>query len=307
MVALGQCPVFKPMNAEKFVIIAADDLGRSTSTTRAIIEAHDRGIVTAASMMAGGDAFQEAAREVLERSKLSLGLHVTLCDGRAILPHASIPDLVDPHGFFIKSPAMTWLSFGKARVISQVEMEVKAQFDLLEAAGVHPCYIDSHHHLHMHPCVFEVLCRLASEKGVEWIRIPHEPAHVAFRLRSRLRGAMPFIEWAVFRVLCTNNMRTAEQYGLHCAAKVYGLSRTGNIDEQYLLAVLNDIDDQTKDNYINEIFTHPDLASATGIRELQALTSVAVSDRLQSLGIRCIGYKEISLDEKIFCAAKEIL
>jgi hypothetical protein len=107
---------------------------------------------------------------------------------------------------------------------------------------------------------------------------------------------MPFIEWAVFRVLRINNMKTAEKYGLHCATHVYGLSRTGNIDEQYILAVLNKIAGATKDNYINEIFTHPDLGSEQGIRELQALTSAAVSDRLESLGMRCIGYKEISSD-----------
>ncbi len=61
-------------------------------------------------------------------------------------------------------------------------------------------------------------------------------------------------------------MRNAEEYGLHCATQVYGRSRTGNIDEKYLLAVLNKIAGMTKDNYIKdnyvyEIFTHPDLAS----------------------------------------------
>ncbi len=296
------------MNSDlKYVIIAADDLGRSRSVTQAVIEAHDRGIVTSAGMMAGGDAFQEAAQKVHERSRLSLGLHVTLCDGKAVLPHASIPDFIDPNGFFIKSPAMMWLSFSKARVISQVEIEVEAQFDRLKAAGIHLSYVDSHHHLHMHPLVFEVVCRLASERGVSWIRIPHEPAPVAFSLRSRLRGAMPFIEWAVFRMLRINNMRTAEEYGLHCATQVYGLSRTGNIDEQYLLAVLSKIADPTKDNYIYEIFTHPDLSSETGISELQALTSMAVSDRLESLGMRCVGYKEISLNDNVLCAARESL
>ena len=301
-----KCPVCKPMNSDwKHVIIAADDLGSSSLTTRAIMEAHDRGIVTAASIMPCGDAFQEAVQGVRERSKLSPGLHVTLCDGRSVLPHTSIPDLVDPHGCFMKSPAVTWLNFGKARVMSQVEMEVEAQFNRLETAGIHPSYIDSHHHLHMHPRVFEVICRLASQRGVAWIRIPHEPAPVAFSLRSRSRGAMPFIEWAVFRVLWTCNMRTAEEYGLHCATQVYGLSRTGHIDEQYLLAVLNNIATQTKDHHINEIFTHPDLASAAGLGELQALMSPVVSNRLESLGIRCIGYQEISLNDRVFCAAGE--
>lgn len=105
-------------------------------------------------------------------------------------------------------------------------------------------------------------------------------------------------------------MRNAEEYGLHCATQVYGRSRTGNIDEKYLLAVLNKIAGMTKDNYIKdnyvyEIFTHPDLASVR-LRELQALTSVAVSDRLKSLGIRRTGYKEISPNNQIFASAREL-
>jgi hypothetical protein len=62
-----------------------------------------------------------------------------------------------------------------------------------------------------------------------------------------------------------------------------------------------------KDNYVYEIFAHPDLASVPGLRELQALTSVAVSDRLESLGMRRIGYKEISLNDKIYASAREAL
>lgn len=293
------------MNSDcNYIIFAADDLGRSRSVTQAVMEAYDRGIVTAASMMAGGDAFEEAARGALKRGNLSLGLHVTLCDGKAVLPHASIPDLVDLKGFFIRGPAMTWLLFSRKGVLSQVAMEVEAQFDQLEAAGIQPSYIDSHHHLHMHPRVFEVICRLASRRGVYWVRIPHEPAPVVFSLRAEGRGVMPFIEWSVFRVLRSKNMRTAEEYGLRFATQVYGLSRTGGIDEQYLLAVLNKIAGQTKGNYIREIFAHPDLASAAGLRELQALTSVAVSDRLESLGMRRIGYKEISANDKVVCSAR---
>ena len=84
------------------------------------------------------------------------------------------------------------------------------------------------------------------------------------------------------------------------------------MDEKYLLAVLNKITGMTKDNYIKdnyayEIFTYPNLASVRGLRELQALTSVAVSDRLKPPGIRRTGYKGISPNDKIFASAREAL
>ncbi len=285
-----------------YIVIAADDLGRSGSVNHAILKAHDQGVVTAAGIMAGGDAFQEAARAVLGYSGLSIGLHVTLCDGKSVLPHANIPTLTDKDGFFIRNPAKAWLSFGREGVISEVRTEVEAQLDRLDAAGIRPSYIDSHHHLHMHPRVFETVCRLASKRGIHWIRIPNEPASVAFGLRSKSRGLMPFVEWAVFRMLRIKNQRTASKYGLHCATRVYGLSRTGDLDEQYLHALLVGIAGQAEDDYVIEIFSHPDSASESGMRELQALTSADIVARLQSLGVRCVGYKDIKLPDPAFSA-----
>lgn len=66
---------------EKYLVTVADDLGRSASVNEAIAEAHDNGILTAASLMAGGEAFQDAIQIALKRRHLSVGLHATFCDG----------------------------------------------------------------------------------------------------------------------------------------------------------------------------------------------------------------------------------
>lgn len=273
----------------RYLVTVADDLGRSSSVNLAVAEAHDRGIVTAASLMAGGDAFQEAVEIGLKRRRLSVGLHVTLCDGRAVLPPSHIPDLVDPDGYLEKRPALAWLRYTKPGLLPQIESEIKAQFERLEKNGIHPSHVDGHHHLHMHPLIFEVLCREASQRGVGWIRLPMESLSLVLNLRSPLRGAMPFIEWAVFGVLGTYNLRIARKYGLRVACHVYGLSLTGSIDEKFLLDILN-----RSSGSLNEIFTHPDISIESGRRELEALTSIKVRNRLDSLGMALVGYKELS-------------
>lgn len=119
----------------RYLIIAADDFGRSSSVNMAVAEAHDRGIVTASSIMAGGEVFEEAVQIALRRNRLSVGLHVTLCDGRAVLKQSRIPDLVNREGCFEASPARARVRYMRPAVLPQIEAEVEAQFDRLERAG----------------------------------------------------------------------------------------------------------------------------------------------------------------------------
>jgi chitin disaccharide deacetylase len=272
-----------------YQVVVTDDLGRSSSVNAAIAEAHDRGIVTAASLMAMGDAFEEAVQIVLRRSRLSVGLHVTLCDGRAVLRPSYIPDLVDKDGCFEESPEKAWIKCMRPGIFSQIEAEVEAQFDCLEKAGIKPTYVDGHHHLQMHPLIFKAICRQAAKRGVGWIRIPNEAISIVLSVRSFSRGVMPLLERFVFGILRTYNLRTAAKYGINVACNCMGLSWTGSIDEQSLLELL----DMTE-GPVSEIFTHPDIATNRGRKELEALTSVKVRNKLAVLGIEAVGYRELS-------------
>lgn len=277
------------LSDRRYLVIAADDLGRSSSVNQAIAEAHDRGILTAASLMAGGEAFEEAVQIALKRNHLSVGLHVTLCDGRAVLPPSRIPGLADRDGYMEKNPAKAWMKYMRSGILSQIETEIEAQFDRLQEAGIHPTHVDGHHHLHMHPLIFEALCRKASARGIGWIRIPRESISVILNLCSTHRGAMPFIEYVIFGIIGIYNLRSARKYGLRVASHVYGLSRTGNLDEKFFIHILN-----RTSGTLNEIFAHPDIATDAGRQELAALTSTRVRGRLVSLGIELVGYMELS-------------
>ena len=66
------------MDAKRYVIVNADDFGRSPGVNRGVIEAHERGIVTSASLMVRWPAAREAAACAREHPALSLGLHFDL-------------------------------------------------------------------------------------------------------------------------------------------------------------------------------------------------------------------------------------
>ncbi len=273
----------------RYLVTVADDFGVSSSVNCAVADACDRGILTTASIMAGGDAFEEAARIALERPKLSVGLHATLCDGRAVLPHSRIPGLTSREGLFEKNPAKAWLKYSRPGLRREIEMEIEAQFDRIENAGIRPGHVDCHHHLHMHPFVLEALCRQASKRGIRWVRMPLESFSVITGTRSLKRGVMPFLEWATFGALAPHNMKIIRRYRMSVAGRVYGLSRTGSIDEEYLLGIMDCLAGPHA-----EIFFHPDLATEAGRRELTALTAPAVLQRPAGLNISLTGYRDLS-------------
>src|SRR5918996_571565 len=66
------------MPAERYLIVNADDFGLSSGVNRGIIAAHERGIVTSASLMVRWPAAHEAATYARTRPQLGVGLHVDL-------------------------------------------------------------------------------------------------------------------------------------------------------------------------------------------------------------------------------------
>lgn len=256
--------------------MVADDFGRTPGITRAVAEAFDRGIVTAASVMAGGEAFAEAVALARARPSLAVGLHATFCDGRAVLPADRIPGLVDGDGRLPPSATRAGMRYWRERrrLLPEIAAEIAAQFDRAEDAGLEATHVDGHHHLHIHPLLFGLVCREAARRGVRWVRIP------AGDVRDGGLG-----EWAVFGMLGGLNRRTARRLGLRTPDRVHGLSRTGRIDASYVIELLG----RLRPGW-NELFVHPDLDTEQGKRELDAVTSPRVRERIADLGIALVAY-----------------
>jgi hopanoid biosynthesis associated protein HpnK len=276
---------------DRYLVVVADDFGRSASVNKAVAMACDSGFLTAASLMAGGAAFEEAVELAAGYPGLSVGLHVMLSDGCPVLSPADIPDLVNDNGLFDKSPMRAGIAYWRSRkkVACQIEAEVKAQFDKLEDTGIRPTHVDCHHHLHMHPLLFAVIAREAARRDVAWIRVPLEPWSLVFGLHSPILDMKAFFMRLIFGLIAVRNLRVARECGLRVTNNVYGLSGTGRMNEEYLLALLPYVK-----GMVSEIYLHPDLDSSSGREEMKAATSERVRDRLKAFGIRLVGFRELS-------------
>lgn len=274
------------------LVIVADDFGRKRSVNRAVSQAFETGTLASASIMPGGEAFAEAVRMARTRPGLSLGLHVTLCDGSSVLPPDMIPDLVTRAGMFKGNLLSVSLKALSKRILGQIEKEVKAQFDALEKVRIRTTYVDGHHHLHIHPLIFRMICKEASSRGIGWIRLPLEP--LLFVLNA---VPLRLPEWAVVRMVALYNRSVVKAYGMQTPRRVFGLSGTGKVDGRYLKRALNSLG-----RGVNEIFFHPDKGSVRGRSELNAVTSLRFRRHLISLGVELTSYGRLNNEKSIMKA-----
>ena len=146
----------------KRLIVNADDLGRTHGINTGVFEAHRLGIVTSSTAMVNYESVREAAAMSRENPKLGIGLHVALTGGRTALPQASVPSLVDARG--AQPPKPEGLSGARPE---EIAAELEAQFKrFVEVFGRKPTHLDSHHHSHRRPDVFEAVLALAAREGL---------------------------------------------------------------------------------------------------------------------------------------------
>jgi len=135
---------------ERTLVVNADDFGQSAGVNRGIIEAHERGIVTSASLMVLWSASTAAAAYGRATSTLSVGLHVDLgewmwCSGTWRSRYRRVD--VDNH--------------------HEVEREIRAQLECCrDLLGRDPTHLDSHQHVHRREPVRSILTHVAHELGV---------------------------------------------------------------------------------------------------------------------------------------------
>jgi chitin disaccharide deacetylase len=134
----------------RLLIVNADDLGLSDGVNAGIAEAHEKGIVTSASLMVRQPAAAKAAHLAQQRPALAVGLHIDIGQ---------------------------WdYESGEWRVAYQrcspedeaaVEVECRQQLEAFrELLGRDPTHLDSHQHTHIAEPVATVAEGLAAEVGV---------------------------------------------------------------------------------------------------------------------------------------------
>lgn len=278
----------------RFLIINGDDFGFSCGVNRAIIQAHERGILTSTSLMVTGEAFNEAVSLAQSHPNLAVGLHLVLVCGKAVLPSSEIPHLVDDKGNFSNKAYRAGLDYQfNTAAHQELKQEIRAQLEKFRDTGLRLSHVDGHLHLHSHPVVLRALMELVDEFNIKVIRLPSEELRLTLNLDKSDLGNK--LIWSiVFNRLRRYGEGLLKAKNISFAQRVYGLLESGKMTEEYLLGLIGQIRANVVEIYSHPAFCIPDEPSngplGLGEAEYNALLSDRVREMLFNSGFELTNY-----------------
>ncbi len=298
--AWGSPSPFVYTHPVKRLIVNADDFGLAPGANRAILEAHQRGIVTSASLMANGRAFEEGVALALSHPGLAVGCHIVLMNGSPASPATRIPTLVAAgDGARFRDGLARFAASALARRLSpqDIATEVTAQIKKLQAAGLSPTHLDTHKHTHVFPIVFRALLQAARACGVRAVRNPFEPdfAGALVKVLARPRLWKRYSAVRMLRQFSDEFRREVQRNDMITTQGTVGITVTGSLDQSLLESLIRALPDGTW-----ELICHPAYADEhvrrltsiyrTGEAELRLLTSPETRRCLDECGAQLISY-----------------
>jgi chitin disaccharide deacetylase len=287
----------------KQLILNADDFGFTRGVNEAIIRAYQEGILTSATLMANGPAFDDAVERASSNPRLGVGCHLVLVGGKSVAPPEEIASLADADGQLPKTLGsfVARLSCGLIRA-SHIEKELRAQIEKIRRAGIEPTHLDTHKHTHAHPGVMEALGKVAHATGVTRIRMPFEKLRDSW---STTRGlecsfAAQLAAATSARAVTPLFRAVSKKYALRSPDRFLGLAITGHLGGASLHRMIGMIEEGT-----TEIMLHPgicddDLAKSGSRlqvhrqRELEGLLDQELKPILTQRDIHLISFRELN-------------
>jgi predicted glycoside hydrolase/deacetylase ChbG (UPF0249 family) len=254
------------------LVVNADDFGFTRDVNAGIVEAYERGILTATTLMAEGEAFADAVRLAGEHPGLDIGVHLTLV-GMPGLP-ASLA-------------GCTTAVYGGRLDVYEI---FAAQVRKVLAAGIRPTHLDTHKHTHLLPPVLQAVCTVAEEFGIGWVRSPGD-FPFPYGRKGLVSRVMRWRQRAMRRTIAEAGLRTTDAFT--------GFAWTGKFTEKDLTRLLPALPEG-----VTEFMCHPGRLGgelegantrlkASREQELRALTHPATRAAVEAAGIQLAGFREL--------------
>lgn len=235
---------------KKQLIINADDFGIHPAVNEAVRKAATEGILTSTSLMAGGDAFDEAVEMARSMPSLGIGIHLTLVGGiKPVLSPSEVPSLTWDNGVFCHDYGKLIVRDLEGKIsLSEVYAEWDAQIQKIMNTGLPVTHMDGHQHMHMWPHFYPIARDLAKKYHISCMRVPDEDVLFGMKdghiIRWAAKNGLSLLSRMHRPDLKKNHIRTNDHF--------FGMLYGGHLSpERFAKFIL-----QTKPG-ITEIMCHP--------------------------------------------------
>lgn len=208
----------------------------------AVERAHREGILSTASLMVAGPAAADAVRRARAMPGLSVGLHLVVIEGPAVLPGSA------PGGQFGSDQLGLGIDyFFRPGARRRLQAEILAQYRAFAATGLTLDHANAHKHMHLHPTVGRLLIETGRDFGLRALRVPAEPLSLMRSCGVKQGfGANALYWW------CALLRRHGRRAGLRMNDWILGLAWSGAMTADKLLVAAPKLP-----GGLGEIYFHP--------------------------------------------------
>jgi chitin disaccharide deacetylase len=276
------------------VIFHGDDFGLTSGVNRGIIRSFNEGILTSASIIAPGEAAQEAISFAKENPGLDLGIHLVLCDERPIRRPRDLSSIISSGARFpSRNHLLKTILFGRIDY-REVAAEWRAQVETVVNAGLQISHLDSHQFVHLFPGLLGVCVKIAGEYRIPFIRgVIHDPA-------SLKAGIARLIHWSGLTLW--TRIFTCRSLASHVRVipSVGFLSAGGRLTIDALIEILEKLRSRPSAPTV-EVILHPGTGDGHTIslyrhwgydweKDLELLTDAGLKNDLALMGIQTTSF-----------------
>ncbi len=280
------------------LIVNADDLGISEPINEGIFMAHRMGLVTSASIMSVGKAFDHAVGRLPDVPHLDIGIHLTLVAEEPIIRRSTT--LMNGGNRFPKDIGAFLKAYLQGGIqLADIRREWSAQIEKALDKGLAVTHMDSHQHVHVLPGIAEVTRELADRYRIPFVRMPSEPfkGYMLQDLRNigRLAGEI------ALKAFCLMVRWDGALHGCGRMPRFLGFFLGGRLDSEGLKRILA----STEPGETYELMCHPGFSPTEPEYrqwkyrhegELMTLASPKLRSELETKGIHLCRFKDLMAD-----------
>lgn len=279
------------------LVLNADDAGLAPGLSRRIASLLASGRLGGTSLLACGEAFDEAVLALQSAGVGEAGVHLCLVGGETPLSKAQHVSGIAPGGRFPRSwPAVAARVASGLAPVAEVEREWESQVVAVLSTGLRVTHLDAHQHLHLLPRLAPVAVSLARRFDVPFVRAPRGDDSAATAgpgLAGSARSRLLALFGASVR-------RLLARAGLPEPPRVLGLAEAGRMD----LARWRTLLDALPREGTFEVVLHPGVEDARArLRypwgyswedEAAALEDDGLLETMSARGVARVGFGELA-------------